>query len=376
MNEAAQATTNPALGVLIFALGGLAGAVFYLPFKKVKNWAWESYWFIYAVSGLVLVPWLLAFATSPNLLTVLKNAPGNELKYCFLCGAMWGVGGLTWGLMIRFLGVGLGLALGCGICSAAGTIVPKILKGEFGQLFQSNWGIVSFIGVLVSLAGIVLVGMAGMSKEKELPEAEKKKAVAEFNFKKGILAAAFSGLMSSGMGWGLVGGPNVQKLAESTAPVTSPTWSGMPVLVVVLLGGFAVNAVWCLFLNVKNKTTGDYVKSATPLIGNFIFAGIAGAIWCSQFICFKTGEPAMGKTAYVGWALLMACQILFSSLIGVVFLREWKGTSGRTKSLLTIGLALLILTTVVSGYGGYLGQQTAKPAAPAPVQEATPPPAQ
>jgi len=374
MNDLTQATTNPALGVTIFALGGLAGAVFYLPFKKVKNWAWESYWFIYAVSGLVLVPWLLAFATSPNLLTVLKNAPGNELKYCFLCGAMWGVGGLTWGLMIRFLGVGLGLALGCGICSAAGTLVPKILRGEFGQLFESGSGIVSFIGVLISLAGIVMVGLAGMSKEKELPEAEKKKAVAEFNFKKGILAAAFSGLMSSGMGWGLVGGPNVQKLAESTAPVTSPTWSGMPVLVVVLLGGFAVNAVWCLFLNVKNKTTGDYVKSATPLIGNFIFAGIAGAIWCSQFICFKTGEPAMGKTAYVGWALLMACQILFSSLIGVVFLREWKGTSGRTKSLLTIGLALLILTTVVSGYGGYLGQQAAKEAAPVPVQEATPPP--
>jgi L-rhamnose-H+ transport protein len=306
-------------------------------------------------------------------LTVLKNSPGNELRYCFLCGAMWGVGGLTWGLMIRFLGVGLGLALGCGICSAAGTLVPKILRGEFGQLFDSTSGIVSFVGVLISLAGIVMVGMAGMSKEKELPEAEKKKAVAEFNFKKGILAAAFSGLMSSGMGWGLVGGPNVQKMAECTAPLTSPTWSGMPVLVVVLLGGFVVNAVWCLFLNVKNKTTGDYVKSATPLIGNFIFAGIAGAIWCSQFICFKTGEPAMGKTAYVGWALLMACQILFSSLIGVVFLREWKGTSGRTKSLLAIGLTLLILTTVVSAYGGYLGQQAAKETPPVPVQEVAPP---
>jgi L-rhamnose-H+ transport protein len=373
MNEAVQATTNPALGVLIFALGGLAGAVFYLPFKKVKNWAWESYWFIYAVFGLVLVPWILAFATSPNLLTVLKNSPGNELKYCFLCGAMWGVGGLTWGLMIRYLGVGLGLALGCGICSAAGTLVPKILRGEFGQLFDSTSGIVSFIGVLISLAGIVMVGLAGMSKEKELPEEEKKKSVAEYNFGKGILAAAFSGLMSSGMGWGLVGGPNIQKLAESTAPATSPTWSGMPVLVVVLLGGFAVNAVWCLFLNMKNKTTGDYVKSATPLIGNFIFAGIAGAIWCSQFIAFKTGEPAMGKTAYVGWALLMACQILFSSLIGVFFIREWKGTSGRTKSLLTIGLSLLILTTVVSGYGGYLGQQAAQKSAPAAVQEMTPP---
>src|SRR5208282_1387394 len=139
---------------------------------------------------------------------------------------------------------------------------------------------------------------------------------------------------------------NIQKLAETTGPVTSPTWSGMPVLVVVLLGGFVVNAVWCLFLNVKNKTTGDYVKSATPLIGNFIFAGIAGTIWCSQFICFKTGEPAMGKTAYVGWALLMASAILFSTLLGI-YLGEWKGTSNRTRALLGFGLALLLLSSVL-----------------------------
>ncbi|MBI5820736.1 MAG: rhamnose/proton symporter RhaT [Verrucomicrobia bacterium] len=349
----AEAATNPALGVLIFALGGLAGAVFYLPFKKVKNWAWESYWAVYALAGLVIVPWALAFATSPNVCKVLGAAPGKELWYCYACGAMWGVGGLTWGLMIRYLGVGLGLALGCGICSAAGTLVPKILKGEFGQLLEPGSGIASFVGVLVSLAGIVMVGMAGMSKEKELPEEEKKKAVAEYDFKKGILAACFSGLMSSGMGWGLVGGPTLQKLAETTVPVTTTTWSGIPVLVVVLLGGFTVNFLWCIFLNVKNKTTSDYLKSGAPLAGNFLFAAIAGAIWCSQFICFKTGEPAMGKTAYVGWALLMASAIMFSTLIGI-FIGEWKGTSGKTRRLLTIGLVLLLLSAVVSGYSGSL----------------------
>jgi L-rhamnose-H+ transport protein len=349
----AEAATHPALGVLIFALGGLAGAVFYLPFKKVSHWAWESYWAVYAVFGLVIVPWVLAFSTSPNVCKVLGAAPGKEFWYCYACGAMWGVGGLTWGLMIRYLGVGLGLALGCGICSAAGTLVPKMFNGEFGQLFEPGAGIASFIGVLVSLAGIVMVGMAGMSKEKELPEEEKKKAVAEYDFKKGICAAVFSGLMSSGMGWGLVGGPTIQKLAETTAPATTTTWSGMPVLVVVLLGGFTVNFLWCLFLNVKNKTTGDYLKSGAPLAGNFLFAGIAGAIWCSQFICFKTGEPAMGKTAYVGWALLMASAIMFSTLIGI-FIGEWKGTSGKTRRLLGSGLVLLLLSAVVSGYSGSL----------------------
>jgi L-rhamnose-H+ transport protein len=213
----------------------------------------------------------------------------------------------------------------------------------------------SFIGVIVSLVGIVFVGLAGMSKEKELPEEQKKKAVAEYNFKKGLMAALFSGLMSSAMGFGLVGGPAIQKLAETTAPVTSTTWSGMPVLVTVLFGGFVVNFLWCLYLNFKNRTTGDYLKSSAPLAANLIFAGLAGAIWCSQFICFKTGEPAMGKTAYVGWALLMACQILFSALVGL-FLGEWKGVSGRTRWLLATGLVLLVLTSVITGYSSSLAQ--------------------
>ncbi len=292
--QTADIVANPALGIMIFTLGGLAGAIFYLPFKKVKNWAWESYWMIYAVVGLVIVPWVLAFSTSPNVISVLKASPMQQLGYCFLCGMMWGVGGLTWGLMIRYLGVGLGLAIGCGLCSAAGTIVPPIIKGTFADLLHTSAGIASLGGVLVSLIGIILVGGAGMSKENELPEEQKKAAVAEFDFKKGLLVAIFSGLMSAAMNFGLQGGSAIEKLALATVPVTSNTWRGMPVLVVVLLGGFVVNGAWCLFLNLKNKTIGDYGKSSAPIAGNLVFAALAGAIWCSQFICFKTGEPAMG----------------------------------------------------------------------------------
>jgi L-rhamnose-H+ transport protein len=363
MNDLTQATANPSLGVLIFALGGLAGAVFYLPFKKVKNWAWESYWFVYAVFGLILVPWVLVFSTSPNVISVLKQAPGDTLLKCFACGAMWGVGGLTWGLMIRYLGVGLGLAIGCGLCSATGTLIPPILAGKIGSLYGTPSTNASLVGVFVSLAGIVLVGMAGMSKENELPEEAKKKAVAEYNFKRGILVAIFSGIMSAGMSFGLQGGAPIEQLALSTAPVTSTAWRGMPVLVVVLLGGFAVNGIWCLYLNAKNKTMGDYTKKDTPLLGNIIFAGLAGAIWCSQFVCFKTGEPQMGAMAYIGWAVLMASMILFSTVLGI-FLGEWKGTSSRTRRLLGLGLVLLLCSTVLAAYSGKLGQE--KPAASAP----------
>jgi len=355
MNETAQ-LTNPALGVAIFALGGLAGAVFYLPFKKVKNWAWESYWFVYAVFGLLIVPWVLAFSTSPNVIAVLKQAPGQQVFYCAMCGAMWGVGGLTWGLMIRYLGVGLGLAIGCGLCSAAGTLIPPIISGNLQKLFGTTAGYASLAGVAVSLLGIVLVGMAGMSKENELPDAEKKKAVAEYNFKKGLIVAIFSGLMSSAMSFGLQGGADIEKLAQTVSPITSATWKGMPVLVVVLFGGFIVNATWCILLNLRNKTVGDYCRTDAPLFSNLVFAGLAGAIWCSQFICFKTGEPAMGKMAYVGWAVLMASAILFSTLLGIL-LGEWRGTSSRTRTLLACGLVLLLLSSVIAGYSGNLAEK-------------------
>lgn len=345
--------TNPALGVTIFALGGLAGAVFYLPFKKVKNWAWESYWMIYAIAGLIVVPWVLALSTSPNVLAVLRQSPPKTLAYCFACGAMWGVGGFTWGLMIRYLGVGLGLAIGCGLCSAAGTLIPPVIAGNLASLTETPAARAALVGVAVSLLGIILVGVAGMSKENELPEEEKKKAVAEYNFRKGILVAIFSGLTSSGMSFGLQGGSKIEELAQVTAPITSTTWKGMPVLVVVLAGGFVINFLYCFYLNVTNKTLGDYGKKDTPLLGNVVFAGLAGAIWCCQFICFKTGEPAMGKTAYIGWAVLMASAILFSTLLGIL-LGEWKGTSSRTRTRLAAGLALLIASSVVAGYSGYL----------------------
>jgi L-rhamnose-H+ transport protein len=302
--------------------------------------------------------------------------------------------------MIRYLGVGLGLAIGCGLCSATGTLVPPILAGEVYKLYGTASANVSLLGVVISIVGIVLVGMAGMSKENELPEAEKKKAVAEYNFKKGILVAVFSGLMSAGMNFGLQGAPIMQYKASygsatrvahvadvgaggappvelaaakglfydkdahywvaPSAPegerTTSKTWSGAPVLVVVLLGGLAVNVLWCLLLNAKNRTFGDYTRRGAPLAANVLFAGLAGGIWCSQFICLKTGEPRMGAQAYVGLAVLMASAIGFSSLLGV-WLGEWKGVSGRTRGLLAAGLTVLVVSAVTTGYANKLKAQ-------------------
>ena len=226
---------NATLGTMICALGGLAGAVFALPFRGIKGWKYESYWFVYALAGLIVFPMVLALVTCPDLFGVIGRADGKTLALCVGFGALWGLGGLTWGLMIRYLGIGLGLAIGCGLCSATGTLIPPIVTGHAGDLFKDTSAIVTFVSVVVSLLGIVLVGFAGKLKEGELDEESKKKAVAEFNFKKGMMVALFSGIASAGMNFGLQGGVPLEAAAANAG--VDAKWVGMPVLVVVLWGG-------------------------------------------------------------------------------------------------------------------------------------------
>jgi L-rhamnose-H+ transport protein len=363
---------NPLVGVLMYVIGGAAGASFYLPFKGVRKWAWESYWMIYTLAALLIVPWVMAFTFSPNVLEVLAATPPETLGLCFAFGAMWGAGGLTWGLMIRYLGVGLGVAIGCGLCAAVGTLVPPLLLGDFQELVTLPLGpatlVVWCVGVAVSLVGIVVTGAAGMSKERELSEAEKKAHVAEFNFTRGMFAAVFSGVMSAGMSIGVsmgdVGGDkSMLKLAtEQMEPYTSKTWEGLPVLVVVLLGGFTVNFVWCLLLNWKNRTAGDYARVNVRAGLNVLLSALAGILWYSQMAFFTIGNASTGHYKFTGWTVLMSSLIVFSTLWGIV-LREWKGASQRTRTLLTTGLAILVVSMAIIGYGNYLKPEKPKPSA-------------
>lgn len=339
------------LGMLLFALGGLSGATFALPFRKVKGWSYESYWLVYSVFGLVLFPLALAFATVPDLPGVFSKTPASTIFACAGFGALWGIGGLTWGLMIRYLGVGLGLAIGCGLCSATGTLLPPVFKGQLATLLLDDAGhvvtskLVTLIGVAVSLLGIVFVGLAGKAKENELPEEEKKKAVAEFDFKKGILVALVSGVFSGCMNFGLQSGDVMSGFAKAAG--AGLWWTGMPVLVVVLWGGFAVQLVWCVAMNAKNASFGDYSRAVT---GNGLkviaFSGLAGVIWAMQFAFLKIGEPLCGDTAYIGFAVLMGSSVLFSSLLGML-LGEWKGTGAKTRAYLAAGLASLAVSIIL-----------------------------
>jgi L-rhamnose-H+ transport protein len=359
---------NPPLGVALHAVGGLMSAIFYLPFRRVKHWAWESYWIVGGVFSWIVAPWMIALLAVPHLLTTLRTAPSRSLFWSFFFGMLWGVGGATFGLTVRYLGFALGTAMALGYCAAFGTLLPPIFNGEFGGVIQTGSGLVVMGGVGLCLFGIVMSGLAGVAKEREIPEQAKQASVREFSFKKGVLVATFCGIMSACMSYGFAAGKPIAALA--VAHGASDLWKNLPVLIVILAGGFATNALWCFALNFRNRTFGDYFKRQelssnnpntgsvqVPLSANYLLSALAGTIWYLQFFFYGMGTTKMGRYDFSSWTLHMASIIIFGTLLGV-YLAEWKGVSRRTHWFMRAGLVVLVSSTVVIGYGNYLVKAT------------------
>ena len=339
------------LGLLLITLGGFAAGSFYIPFKKVRDWAWESYWLVNGLFSWIIMPWLIAFLTVPALCLVLREAPASIIFWTFLFGLLWGIGGLTFGLSMRYLGMSLGYAIALGFCAAFGTIVPPIYQGTFGDLITSLSGLTTLAGVLVCLVGIAICGWAGISKEKELSDEKKKETIKEFNFAKGLLVAIFAGIMSACMEFGFTAGEPIAELAVENQ--TPPLWQNNPVLIVIFAGGFITNFILCIFLNIKNRSAKNYIDPRTPLVNNYIFSALAGITWYLQFMFYGMGKTKMGKYSFASWTVLMALIIVFSNIWGLIF-REWKGTSRRTHTIILAGILVLIASTLVVGLGNYL----------------------
>jgi len=548
---------NPFLGVVFHWLGGLASGSFYVPYRGVKKWSWETYWLVGGFFSWIICPWLLATLLTSDVVGVLKQQSGSTLWWTYFFGAMWGFGGLTFGLTMRYLGMSLGMGVALGYCAAFGTLVPPIFKyfmpnlpvgSSIQEIASKTSGQVTLVGVGVCLLGIAIAAFAGLTKEREMPEAQKKQAIKEFNFKKGILVATFSGIMSACFAFGLTaanpikastlqsdyvhaakadglaiadappldqvattsflaslksttffqkapeavqnrpsmddvieqienptmvpqlqasidalkskltglsGGEadkaakqigeletkvsdimteapqQAQLLAQSTDAVavrlaaysaglaglagktnelavirglkTLPIkevavgivkaggdlvkynskhelWQGLPALIVILLGGFTTNFIWCMLLNIKNKTGYQYLASHVheehahhggtggsehggtaavggaltdlkiPAFANYLFSALAGTTWYFQFFFYQMGTTQMGRYDFASWTLHMASIIIFSTMWGWIF-HEWKGSSKKAHLLIGGGISTLVLSTVVIGLG-------------------------
>jgi L-rhamnose-H+ transport protein len=382
---------NPFLGVIFHWVGGLAAGSFYVPYRGVKRWSWETSWLVGGVFSWIIMPWLFAGTMTQDLFGVLRHQAGGTLWWTYFFGMMWGFGGLTFGLTMRYLGMSLGMGVALGYCAALGTLLPPLFKSfvprvpvpeTLREIASTAPGQITLVGVGVCLLGIGLSALAGLAKEREMPAAEKAATIAEFNFKKGLMVATFSGAMSACFAFALTAGNPIGE--ASLAAGTSPLWSGLPKLVIVLLGGFTTNCVWCVILNIRNRTGYQYLASEipsanagpgqalnepggvatraandsgpglkVPVWGNYFFSALAGTIWYFQFFFYTMGETQMGKFGFASWTLHMASIILFSTMWGWI-LHEWRGTSKRTHRIIAAGIAALICSTIIIGFGTYL----------------------
>jgi L-rhamnose-H+ transport protein len=376
---------NPFIGVIFHWLGGLCSASNFIPFRGIKRWSWEIYWIIQGVAAWLIAPPLLASIFVPHLFRVLHAAPASSIGWAIFWGILWGVGGLTFGLAIRYLGLGLGYAIALGFCTAFGTLIPPIFHGQMHTIISERSGQVILCGVAMCILAIAVSGAAGYSKEQEISEEDKAAAgERDFSFVKGLIIAIFAGIMSSFFAFGLDAGKPIADIArtELIAAGSTDLWSNLPVLIVVLWGGFVTNLIWSAILIVRNRSIGQFAGepgdnpmgtavvtgetlqdidprhltqriSSSVLTRNYLLAAAAGVIWYFQFFFYSMGTTRMGKYDFASWTLHMASIIIFANLWGIA-LKEWKDTSLRTRLLVGCGLALLIGSTVVVGYGSYL----------------------
>jgi L-rhamnose-H+ transport protein len=346
-------TPNPLLGVLFHWMGGLASASFYVPYRGVRGWAWETYWLVGGVFSWLVAPFLIASLLVHDLAAILRETPLSTVFWCYLFGVLWGFGGLTFGLTMRYLGMSLGMAVALGYCAAFGTLMPPLVRGEFAsKILGTSSGVLILIGVGICVCGIGVAGLAGISKEREFSADARTAVIKEFNLRKGLLVATFCGIMSACFSYGLAaGGPVREIAARHGAP---ELWQGLPILILVLAGGFTTNVVWCIILHIRNRTASQYFeRSASPLAANYILCVVAGFTWYFQFFFYTMGEAQMGTYRFSSWTLHMASIMIFGTLWGLA-LKEWKGAGRRTMRLLALSVAVLVASTLVVGYGNYL----------------------
>jgi L-rhamnose-H+ transport protein len=351
------------LGIIFHFLGGFASGSFYIPYKKVKGWAWESYWIVGGLCSWLIVPPMAAYLTIPNFWGIIAGEAGNTLFWTYLMGLLWGVGGLTYGLGVRYLGVSLGSSIILGLCSVFGSIIPSIFydfvptagKDTITDLMTTNWGQMVLLGLFVCVVGIVICGKAGGMKDRDLVVANKSND--EFQISKGLIVAVISGVLSACFSFGIEAGSSMSNVANEIWVAQNPNqgeflFRNNVVYIVILWGGLTTNLIWCMYLNFSNKTFGDYSNSKTPLFKNYVFSAIAGTTWFLQFFFYGMGESKLGNGPS-SWILHMAFIILVANSWGLV-LKEWKGVSKKTLTTIISGILTIVLSVLIVGYGNSL----------------------
>ncbi len=350
------------LGVIYHFFGGAASGSFYIPYKKVKGWSWESYWIVGGIFSWLIVPPLAAYLTIPGFIDIIKGASSSVISYTFLFGALWGIGGLTYGLGVRYLGVALGSSIILGLCSIFGALVPSIFyeyypeagKDSISMIAGSSWGQLVLLGLFIGIIGITICGIAGGMKDKDLGNKEKDGSNTEFKIGLGLFVAIVSGILSACFAFGIDAGKDMANTANIAWKAVNPgqgefLYQNNVTYIIIMWGGLLTNFIWCMILNFRNKSFNDYSNNKTPLVKNYLFSALAGTIWFLQFFFYGMGESRLGNGAS-SWILHMTFIILVANLWGLI-LKEWKGVRSKTLGTVISGIVIIIVSVLIVGYG-------------------------
>ena len=330
------------IGLIIIAIGSFGQSSSYVPINKVKGWSWESFWLVQGIFAWLVFPLLGALLAVPSGSSLMELWSAGGAWGAVIYGVLWGVGGLTFGLSMRYLGVALGQSIALGTCAGFGTLFPALLAGQ--DLLHGD-GLILLLGVCITLAGIAVIGYAGSLRSQNMTEEEKRAAVKDFALTKGLAVALLAGVMSACFSLGLEAGAPILEKAKATG--ASELFAQNPVTLLVTIGGFFTNAAYCLYQNVKNRTGKDYFSvSGSVLVNNVLFCALAGVLWYSQFFGLGMGKSYFTDSPVMlafSWSILMSLNVFFSNIWGIV-LKEWKGVSRKTVVVLVCGMALLIFS--------------------------------
>lgn len=340
---------NPILGTGLHALGGIAASACYTPSNKLKNWSWETFWLVQSLFAWIIMPILLGIFTVPNFFEILSNASSDVVWGAFLLGAVYGFGGMAFGLSIKHIGYSLTYTISIGISAALGTIIPLLLKGTLVEYFSGPGSSIIIIGMLVSVVGVALCGWAGFCKEKDLRTLSNGQK--QFKMLGGLLLALFSGVLSAVFNISLEHG---QPISDMAAQQGAGVFEGNAKMIVSTSGCFVVNIIWFLVLSIKQKSLVEFTaKSGIPFATrckNFGWSALAGALWSTQFFFYGLGHVHMGRFQFISWVLHMSMLIFFSFIVGLL-LKEWKDVTKRTYLILLLGLVVLVASFIIMTMG-------------------------
>lgn len=348
-------TPNPIIGTGLHAIGGISAASCYMPFEKVKNWSWGTFWIVQAVFAWMIVPFVIGYFTVPHLFTVLSEAPSSAFWAAFVLGATYGFGGLSFGYAIRNIGYSLTYTISIGISAVLGTIVPLMLNGKMVEQFTKTGGGIVLFGMVISIVGVALCGRAGFMKEKNLASKEGKLMLG-FNMKKGLFLTIIAGTLSAVWGISLEFG---QPISDVAAKYGAGHFEGNAKLIVSSLGCLVTNLTWFIVATIKDGTIKSLIQRKEignkRFFGNYALSALAGSLWYTQFFFYGLGHVKMGSFMFASWVLHMSMLIFFSYIIGVI-MKEWRGVSRKTYVMLIIALLILVCSFVLMSYGSYIGE--------------------